>query len=176
MRLIPALAGVLPSPAMPEDDTCHPPPPEEAEPLPDNLAHAVPDTVESGAWLPLRAALAHLGIAERTLYRRIDRGELRTQKNGPRLEIWCAGAEPVMVADAMPATRPQDERSVALAVVEQYGALIQRIEALAAENGQLRAELEAARKLAAEAPASLPTPDPAPAGRPWWRRWLWPRT
>jgi hypothetical protein len=129
------------------------------------------DTVESGAWLPLRAALAHLGIAERTLYRRIDRGDLRTQKNGPRLEIWCAGAEPVMVADAMPATRPQDERSVALAVVEQYGALIQRLEALAAENGQLRAQLEAARKLAADATASLPAP--ALPRRRWWHRLLW---
>jgi hypothetical protein len=164
---------------MSEDDTCHPPPREEAECPPDSLAHASPDTVESGAWLPLRAALAHLGIAERTLYRRIDRGELRTQKNGPRLEIWCAGAEPVMVADALPATRPQDERSVALAVVEQYGALMQRIEALAAENGQLRAELEAARKhaferserLAAEAPASLPAPVPS-FRRRWWHRLL----
>lgn len=145
---------------MSDSDACHPPSPE-------SVAHATSDSAEAGAWLPLRAALAHLGIAERTLYRRIDRGELRTQKNGPRLEIWCAGAEPVL-ADAMPATRPQDERSVALAVVEQYGALIQRIEALAAENGQLRTQLEAAQKLAAEASASLPAPDTARP--PWWKR------
>lgn len=147
-------------------------------------APATPDSAESGAWLPLRPALAHLGIAERTLYRRIDRGELRTQKDGPRLLVWCAGAEPIE-ADATP-----DRQIVAHAPADVALALYQRVEELAAarqvpllaridekdatireqaeEIGRLRERLEAAERVADVAPVSLPEPE----RRSWWKRWF----
>lgn len=127
--------------------------------------------IETGAWLDIVSACKALDVTERTIQRRVLRGEIqRRTLLGGRAEFWISGAE---LSDVSPDTRqeiPQDERSVALAVVAQYGALIQRIEDLATENGHLRAELEAERERRVLPDTSAVTPDRRPA----WIRWLWP--
>ena len=120
--------------------------------------------IETGAWLDIVSACAALTCTERTIQRRVARGEIqRRTLAGGRAEFWIAGAEPVTLSPSPRQDGPQNERSVALAVVDEYRALVDRIAEQAEEIGRLRAELEAAR------PTLTP---PAPDTRPWWRRWF----
>lgn len=125
--------------------------------------------IETGAWLDIISACSALACTERTIQRRVARGEIqRRTLPGGRAEFWIAGAEPVAVGSTPRQEGGQDARSVALAVVEQQRALIDHlsdlsrqeatpllamidardaeIRALVDENARLKAELEYARR------------------------------
>jgi hypothetical protein len=165
----------------------------EADRQPYNSTATVPDTAtgsdRQGAWLTSHAAQQQLGISERTLFRRIARGQLerRHRANG-QVEVWVPTAEATTAtADSAPDTdrqHAQAEQALVLvdrfgqAVAQQVAPLLQEMAAMrqqlvdqAEEIGRLRAQLD--RR--APAPAAPADTDRQTDGHPpWWRRW-WPR-
>lgn len=144
-------------------------------PPPDNEATAIDSQAEAGAWLDVKAATAFLAIAERTLYRRVDRGELQKRSlPGGRVEFWIAGASPDM-ATAELATRHDvavDRADLALALYDQIEERVERRAAPLRET--IREQAEEIERLKAELVAAtrqLPPPDTRDT-RPWWRRLL----
>ncbi len=128
-----------------------------------------------GSWLTIPAAAHALGVGERTIRRRIERGQLRRRAHQDgHVEVWVPLASPDGVSAEM---ADSDGQERALVLVERYtelvaahtAPLVARIEELARENGhlaervrQLEAEREADRQMSA-----IMTDRP-----PWWRRWL----
>jgi hypothetical protein len=138
-------------------------------------------TAEAGAWLDTAQACAFLGITDRTLFRRVSRGEIKRQLlPGRRSEFWIPGGTR---QETHPDMR-QDEPDESLAVMSQQLALLERqgeITALqiaplmdeltrsrqqlteqAEEIGRLKAELDAER---GRAKLSDDT-----KRQPWWQR------
>src|SRR4051794_38002504 len=127
-----------------------------------------------GAWLPIPAAAHMLGVGERTVRRRIERGQLRRRVHQDgHVEVWVPMAAPDGVS---PNVTDSDGQDHALVLVERYtelvaahtAPLVARIEELARENGhlaervrQLEAEREADRHMSV-----MMTDTPS-----WWRRW-----
>lgn len=144
----------------------------------------VPETVidGQGAWVSPREAQQVLGIGERTLFRRIARGQVqRRQRSDGRIEVWVPDPRPSTTVPETVIDGPEAaERTLVVvdrlntAVAQQVGPLLaelansrQELVQLARENGQLRervATLEA--RLTATVPATVVV------GR-WWQR-LWP--
>jgi hypothetical protein len=137
-----------------------------------------------GVWLSPREAQAALGIGERTLFRRIQRGHLqRHQRADGRVEVWVPSARP---SPTVPETdtdgqTPTDQAARALAVVDRLNAAVaqqvtpllaelatarQELVQLARENGQLQE-----RVTALEARLTPTVPETVSDG-PWWARWL----
>ena len=129
-----------------------------------------------GSWLPIATAAHALGVGERTIRRRIERGQLkrRAHQDG-HVEVWVPEGAADRASAEMADTDGQER---ALVLVERYtelaaahtAPLVARIEELARENGhlaervrQLEAEREAARQV------SVNMADTAP---PWSRRVL----
>ena len=112
---------------------------------------------QRGEWLTVRQAAIRLGVSERTLYRRVHDSTLRTRETVAGREVWVPLSE--MAGDARPVSGTDDEER-ALVLVERFamlterqaGPLLERLEALARENGQLQARI-------AELEARLSTPD-----------------
>jgi len=135
-----------------------------------------------------------VGVAERTLYRRVTRGQVRSRRTEQgRIEVWVEHvAEPCSTDDGQDRAVLLVDR-VSTAVMRQVEALAvelaasrERIESLARENGalerevmhvrhvsdstqaRLQAELDQARARIAELERP---PAPAPNAAPWWHRW-----
>lgn len=141
-------------------------------------------TAEAGAWLDVAQACTHLGITERTLFRRVNRGEIQRQiLPGRRSEFWIPGGTRQEVS---PDT-PQDEPRGMLALRDLYEAILtssrqeqallieeltrsrQQLTEQAEEIGRLKAELAAERQ---SQKVSDDTPDTPPYRRRWWHRIL----
>jgi hypothetical protein len=160
---------------MTNPDTCHDLPPADLKST--DIRQDV--TAQSGAWLPARAATAFLDIALRTLYRRVDRGEIqRRNLDGGRVEFWIPGAslDLAMDSDTDPETSQLvalDRSDALLALLErqaeltqqQMTPLVETIRELERENGRLQAELTTAQEALAKVTH-------ASNRQPWWRRWL----
>ncbi len=160
-------------------------------PIPtDNLPDAETVTDGQGAWLSTRDAQQALGISERTLYRRLARGqyERRVRTDG-QTEVWVATAPPP-VTDTGPSRdshAEQIERGLVLvdrfsqAVAQQTAPLLQELAAtrqqlvdLAQENGRLSARVvELEQRLSVTVTVSVSDGQAAATPpRPWWARLL----
>lgn len=133
--------------------------------------------VERGAWMDIVSACTALGVTERTIQRRVMRGEIqRRTVSGGRAEFWIA------TPDMSPATsdRPSDAPGGMLALLDRQEALIDHLSDLARQQqaplletireqaeeiGRLKAELTAERERRA---LTGDTSDTARAS--WWRR------
>jgi hypothetical protein len=140
-------------------------------------------TAESGAWLDVTQACAYLGITDRTLHRRVARGEIKRQVlPGRHSEFWIPGAtRQETSSDTTPDERggmlaPRDLLEAVLTASRQEQALLieeltrsrQQLTEQAEEIGRLKAELEAERErhnVSADTDTARP---------PWWRRWFAP--
>jgi len=135
-----------------------------------------PDGDVPGAWLPIPTAAHALGVGERTIRRRIERGQLarRAHQDGHvEVRVPRAGTPGPSVAEA---DGDGQERALALAerytelVAAQTAPLVARVEELARENGQLAErvrQLEAERDAARHVSANM-ADRPAPRWRRWW--------
>lgn len=138
-------------------------------------------TAEAGAWLDVTQACAHLNITDRTLFRRVRRGEIKRQVlPGRRSEFWVPGA----TRQETPSDTPQDEPGGILAprdlieavltasrqeqtlLIEELTRSRQQLTEQAEEIGRLKAELEAERE------RHNVSADTDAARAPWWRRWF----
>jgi hypothetical protein len=161
----------------------------EPEPLTATVAGSDADRQDAaGEWLDSRSAMLRLGIAERTLHRRVARGELRKRSRADgRLEVWVPSVEHRRASDAV--TDPdrqaeQAERALALvervnlAVGQQVAPLLDLVERQqgtireqAEELGRLRQRLADLEARPDPAPPDSATVDVSPPPRPWWRFW-----
>lgn len=151
--------------------------PDHATRQPDNEPDLSP--VSRGAWLDIVSACTALGVTERTIQRRVMRGEIqRRTVSGGRAEFWISEAATSDLAPVTPDIA-QDAHSGALAVLDRQEALIDHLSDLARQQtaplvetirqqaeeiGRLKAELEAARE---RPTVTGDTPDT----RRWWRFW-----
>jgi hypothetical protein len=153
------------------------------------VAGEVVDPEGAGAWQPAATAHVALGIGSKTLYRRIERGQIRSRRNEfGRIEVWVPAdnrestqSPPVTMAPIRP-----DSQSLSVAVIDelrrQHQATLEVVTRQAETIGQLRAELAALRasqrptasNLTAEPsePIREPSTPGEPVSAPWWRRWL----
>ena len=127
-----------------------------------------------GQWLAKLEAARLLGISERALERRLQRGELpRRRRADSRVEVYVA-TPPAQLEQALALA----ERWQATLLVAQ-APLLARLETLAAELGQVRAERAQLRGQLEHTTHELETLRQAyAAARParvspacWWRRW-----
>jgi chromosome segregation ATPase len=149
---------------------------------------------EAGEWLDTRAAMLRLGISERTLHRRLGRGELRKRgRPGGRIEVWAplpAGRSATEPNADIDRQAEQAERALALvervnlAVSEQVAPLLAMVERQqstirdqAEELGKLRQQVtDLERRLTGTDPLTVgdgqggSPPEPM-TRRPWWRFW-----
>lgn len=133
-----------------------------------------------GQWLPVPAAQVILGIPQKTLYRRAERGKIPARKNADgRIEVW------------VPNVPPQEQRLSPIVTVnavdvrEMLAPLAQALtdsqrEALTATERAVNAErdLQAAQ---AEIQALRARLSPSRTGRmdalrSWWRFWIFGET
>jgi hypothetical protein len=155
-------------------------------------ASGQPAEPDAGEWLPVPEALRRLGIAERTLYRRLSRGY--TQKRtglGGRLEVWVAQTPATGATPDTSGHQQEEQAGRALALVERFNlAVNQQVAPLLAmlndrdatirdqaeELGRLRQQvqdLEARRMrqdVTGDASGHPPHPSESPP-RPWWAFW-----
>ena len=133
-------------------------------------------TDRRGPWLSPREAQQALGISERTLFRRIARGQYQRRHRGDSVEVCVPAARP-----SAPDTETVNARHVAeaergLAVVDRFNHALaahvapliaelattrQQLVTLAQENGRLQAERDqlAVRVAALEERATVSSPD-----------------
>ena len=123
---------------------------------------------QRGEWLTVRQAAIRLGVSERTLYRRVHDGTLRTRETVAGREVWTPLSE--MAGDARPVSGTDDEER-ALVLVERFamlterqaGPLLERLEALARENGRLQARVTELEARLSTPDTGQAAPDTAPA-------------
>jgi hypothetical protein len=146
-------------------------------------------------WLPPRDAQQQLGISERTLFRRIARGQLqRRHRADGQVEVCVPITRPSTPDAETVSDRQEADIERGLVLVDRFGqALAQQVTpllqeltdtrrqlvTLAQENGRLQAERDqlaarvaALEQLGAHAPIARmsATPDPQQS---WWTRLLW---
>ena len=165
--------------------------------LDDGTTVSATESDGQGAWLSPRDAQVLLGISERTLWRRLARGQYEKRpREGGLVEIWVPTARPSMTEPAPVSDRQTQEESFerGLVLVDRFGQalaqqvapLLQELAAtreqlvdLAQENGRLSAENSALAARVAELEQRPATPVmvtvndrlETPA-KPWWRRLL----
>jgi len=165
------------------------------------MSDSVSDNL-SDSPLSLTDAAAHLGISERTLIRRIEKGSIRGEKIGEgRGGVWRvyldgqSAAPHVQASDsrqAMPVPLSDSEHSVsdsptgsAAPNLDRLVDLVDRLQRdnqqLAGQVGFLQAKVQEQERTIAllmapqdEEPAAEEQPTPAltTQRRPWWRRWI----
>jgi len=124
---------------------------------------------QAGEWVSIDEAAQRFHIATATVRRRLKRGELRGQQvstaYGFRWDVWVDSR----IDDEGPSTpRVDGERDDLIRDMNN------QLVALAARNGWLEAQLQAAqaRIELLEAPKVVEAEE-TPVPRPWWRWWRW---
>ena len=129
-----------------------------------------------GQWLPVPAAQVALGIPQKTLYRRVERGKIPSRKNADgRIEVWVPNvAQQEQRLSPIVGVNTVDVREL-LAPLAQALSDSQR-EALTATERAVIAErdLQAARAEieALKVRLSRSRPGRIEALRSWWRFWI----
>ena len=160
----------------------------------DTASPALPVMGDSGlSWadttVSLVEAAERLGVSERTVLRRIQKGMLPAYKiETPHGQAWriTLDSTPDSASPAAPAPPAKvsvrgdtHETQALLKLLEderrERGALVQRNEQLAGQVGFLQAKMQDQDRQIAllMAPKDEPEPEPAqPERRPWWKRWI----
>lgn len=149
---------------------------------------------QAGEWVALPDAMRRLAVSQRTLFRRIARGQLqrRTGPNG-RVEVWLTLTDGTVTSDDSQrhdAEAEQVERGLALverfnlAVSQQVAPLLEMVREQQAVNSAQAEELGRLRERVAYLEHQLSVSVPRVAGdtlpvsadreaqpRPWWRFW-----
>lgn len=129
-----------------------------------------------GQWLPVPAAQVILGIPQKTLYRRAERGKIPSRKNADgRIEVWVSNAPPQeQRLSPIVSVNTVDVREL-LAPLAQALSDSQR-EALTATERAVNAErdLQSAQAQidALQARLSRVRPGRIDAIRSWWHFWI----
>jgi len=110
--------------------------------------------VSDSEWVSISEAAGVLSVSERTVRRRIDRGELESKRDGRRLLVNVAGVVSSEVDTVTEITRLRAE-------VDKLAALVDN---LTGERDYLRSALASALQLQTRAIE-------APKDRQWWQFW-----
>jgi hypothetical protein len=132
------------------------------------LAVELVDPEGDGQWLSATVAHTALGIGSKTLYRRIERGQIRSRKNElGRIEVWVP-AERIVWQQPAPvaAVSVSDTREIVASLVSALSDSHRQSEEYL--ERAIRAEMRAQEL---EDQLSLSRPG-RQDDKPWWRRWL----
>lgn len=129
-----------------------------------------------GQWLPVPAAQVILGIPQKTLYRRAERGKIPSRKNADgRIEVWVTNAAPLeQRLSPTVGVNTVDVRELLAPLAQaltdsQQEALTATERAVNAERDLQTAQAEIA---ALQARLSRSRPGRIDALRSWWRFWI----
>jgi hypothetical protein len=162
---------------------------------PANLTDVETVTDSHGAWLSTREAQHVLDVSERTLYRRIARGQYaRRVRTDGQTEVWVPSARSTATDTGSSSGSPTEQVERSLQLVDRFGQAVaqqivplvqelattrQQLITLAQENGRLSARVaELEQRLPVTDTVTVndmlaPTPPPRPWRRFWRRFWRW---
>jgi hypothetical protein len=137
--------------------------------LADDLAADLRTAEAGAAWVRRAEAAVRLGISERTLDNRIRAGKLQKRWAGDHVEI------------LVPQATADDRTEKALVLLDHYHRdlaqqmqpLLDKVETLARENGELRERLRQTEQKLADVSAAPVLPTENVPQVPWWARWRW---
>jgi hypothetical protein len=135
--------------------------------LADDLAADLRTAEEGAEWVRRAEAAVRLGISERTLDNRIRAGKLQKRWADDHVEI------------LVPRATADDRTEKALYLLDHYHRdlaqqmqpLLDKVETLARENGELRERLRQADQKLADVLAAPVLPTESLPQAPWWARW-----